>query len=236
MSDDFGPADRMDLEKFFDLLHLPFRETEARDFVAGFVRVSACQFQTNLRNADLFQFVDDSKYIRGALGSDGGVGQQQVQNTTAGKPDLVVGNLQRIQAVADTTDNLRVRHLRLDADSVEVELQELAKTARPRLVGAPHRTHSVSAERFRQVLILCNHASERHRMVEPQSQVLFFGIADHKDGFLDLFPAGTRKHVEIFDRRGDQGYKPIKFVNTLNHINHGLTGQGVFRQQVPEPP
>src|SRR5262249_40175012 len=138
--------------------------------------------------------------------------------------------------VADTADDLRVGHLRLNPDSVEVELQKLSKTARTWLIGAPHGADRVSAKWFGQLLVLRNDASERHRMVEPQSQFLFFGIPDNKDGFLDFFPARTGKHVKILDRRRGQGYESIEFVNTLNNVNHGLAGECFFRQQIPEPP
>ena len=228
--DDFGPAGRLDSEKLFDLIHLRRCEAKARDFVAGFVRVAGGQFQANLRNADLFQFVDDAKYVHGAFRCDGGVGQQQVQDATAGKPNPVPGNTQRFKAVADTTNDLRVSHLRLDADRVDVELHELAKTAGPRLVRAPHGPDSVSAKRSWQISVLRDDASERHGVIEPQAKQLFLRVLNNEDGFLDFLPAGTREHIEILDCRRGQWYESVEFVDTSNDIDHGLPGQRVFRQ------
>ena len=67
-------------------------------------------------------------------------------------------------------------------------------------------------------------------MIEPQAKLLFFRVLNNEDGFLDFFPAGTGEHVEILDRRRGQRYESVEFVNTSNDIDHGLTGQRVFRQ------
>src|SRR5437899_6587196 len=228
--DDFGPAGRLDSQKLFDLTHLRRCEAKARDLVAGFVRVAGGQFQANLRNAVLFQFVDDAKYVHGAFRCDGGVGQQQVQDAPAGKPNLVPGNAQRFKAVANTANDLRVCHLRLDANRVDVELHELAKTARPRLVRAPHGPDGVSAKRSWQIPVLRDDASEGHGVIEPQAKLLFFRVLNNEDGFLDFFPAGTGEHIKILDCRRGQRYESVEFVNTSNDIDHGLTGQRVFGQ------
>ena len=220
----------------FDLIDLRCREAKPGNLVAGFVRVAGGQFQANLRDADLFQFVDDAKHVRGAFRRDRGVGQQQVQNAAAGKPNLVVGNAERLQAVADAADDLRVRHFRLDADGVDIELHELAKTARARFVRAPDGTDGVSAKRFRQILVLRDDAGERHRVIEPQAKFFFFRVPNDENGFLDLLPAGTGEHIEILDGRRDQRHEAVEFVNTSNHIDHGLAGQRVFRQQISESP
>jgi hypothetical protein len=109
-------------------------------------------------------------------------------------------------------------------------LHELAKTARPRLVGAPHGTDRVPAKRFWQIFVLRDDASERHRVIEPQTKLFLFRVLNNEDGFLDFFAAGTGEHVEILDCRRGQRYESIEFVNTSNDIDHGLTGQRVFRQ------
>ena len=198
---DVGPAGRLDSEKFFDLIHLRRREAKARDFVAGFVGVAGGQFQANLRNTDLFQFVDDAKYVHSAFRCDGGVGQQQVQDAAAGKPNLIPGNAQRFKAVADTANDLRICHLRLDANRVDVELHELAKTAGTRLVRAPHGRHLVAPERLRQIGVLRDHARQGNGEVEPKPQLLALRIRDSKDRLLGLLSRAAGEDVEILDRR-----------------------------------
>jgi hypothetical protein len=52
---------------------------------------------------------------------------------------------------------------------------------------------------------------------------------------LDFLTAGTGQHIKVFDGRSGQGNESVKFVDASHHINHVLTGQGVFREEIPEP-
>ncbi len=122
-----------------------------------------------------------------------------------------------------------------NADRVDIELQELAKAAGPWFIGAPHRADCVSTKRLWQFLVLSDDASERNGVIEPQAELFLFGILNHEDGLLNFLAAGAGQHVKIFDRGSGQRNEPVEFVDASHHVDHVLTGQGVFRKKVPQP-
>ena len=134
-------ARRAEGEELVNSIDLRAGKPQARDRAARFVLVADGQFQADLLVSKLVEFVEDAEYVMGPIVGDAGVREQEIQHAAARDADAEAADVQRLHRVAHGRDHLDVGDRGLDADRVDVELDELAEAAAllVGVVAAPRR-------------------------------------------------------------------------------------------------
>ena len=127
-------------------------------------------------------------------------------------------------------------------ERVNVALEELAKAAARRPVGAPHRLNLIALEQTRQLrAVLGNHPRQRHGEIVPQRQIRLPGrlvlaaLENLENEPVALLAVLAHQRLEVLDRGSFQRLEPVSLVDILDLADDVLAPAHVFRQEVAHP-
>ena len=157
--------------------------------------------------------------------------QEPVQNLSiVDLDDVMPPEPQLLHRIGRHHADFRVRRRRGGTHGIGVELHELTKTSRPRLLVAEHPTDAIAAIRFRQCIeMLRDIACERRGEIVAQRQPLLVIILKGEHAFVRSILVGKElaERIGIFDGRRLHCLESVPLVNCANALEHAPRGRNL---------
>jgi len=170
---------------------------------------------------------------------DAGAVQQPCQDAAVVQADHEVPEPERRQDLADRAQDLGFHDRRRRSDRVDVALVEFPKPAARWTVGAPHGLNLIALEEARQfVLILRDHASQRHREIVAKRQVglaarfVLAAFQNLENEFVALFAVLAEQRLDVLERGRLERLEAIAFVHSTNDIDHMPTTPNIVGKKI----
>src|SRR5262249_50504533 len=152
--------------------------------------------------------------------------------------DVLTSKTQRLHRVGGHHAHLGVGGHRRGADGVGVELPELAKAPRPRLLVAEHEALAIAAIGLGQRIEILRHvARERRGQVVAQAQPLLVVVLEREHALVRPVLVGQKfsQRVGIFDRRRLQRLEAVALVDRADLVEHAPRGRDLGAAAIGEP-
>ena len=143
------------------------------------------------------------------------------------------------QGIAGRRNQFSFNHHRTRAEHVNIALIELAKASPRGTIGAPDRLNLIAFEKLRQlILILRDHARQRHREIVTQGQIglaglfMFAAFENFEDELIAFFAVLAHQSFDVFDGGCFQRFETVTLVHGLYDADDVFALAHVSRQKV----